>query len=187
MPGGWIEETWWIVPWTVVAALGAFLVLAGISLVLWSDLLVDIFIFALGVLAIALGIAVLAGGHLLGRAGHPSIFALAGGIVAILFGAAVIFRHDLVLALIIYAGAAAAILIGLPLLVLGMLLSLGGWVRWAILLAGLGLLASGAALALFPALVSRILVLAGGAGVALAGCLALSLALRMRREDRPAG
>ncbi|HXW99149.1 MAG TPA: hypothetical protein VEI51_05455 [Methanomicrobiales archaeon] len=187
MPGGWIKETWWIVPWTVVAALGGLLVLAGISLVLWSDLLVDLFIGALGVLAIVLGVAVLTGGHLLGRARPPSIFLIAGGIVSILFGVAVIFRHDLVLDLIIYAGAFVAILIGLALLAVGLLLSLGGWIRWAILLGGLGFLASGAALALFPDLVSRVLVTAGGAMIALCGCLAIWLALGMRRDGRPAG
>ncbi|MDD1664106.1 MAG: hypothetical protein LUQ32_02020 [Methanomicrobiales archaeon] len=180
MPEGMAQGTWLVLPWTFVAAAGAFLVAAGISLIIWSDLLVNLFILALGLVAILLGVVILAGGHLLGQAGFPSILLLAAGLLSILIGLLVFLRRDLVFDLIIYFGAAIAMLAGLFLLFLGSILSLRGWVRWVIFIGGSGLFLTGIALALFPALVTRILIAAGGLVIAGTGCIAIYLALSTR-------
>ncbi|MDD1661756.1 MAG: hypothetical protein LUO97_01410 [Methanomicrobiales archaeon] len=180
MPEGMFEETWFILPWTVVAAAGALLLAAGISLVIWSDLFVDLFILVLGLVAILAGIAILAGGHLMGRAGFPSIFLLAAGLFSLLVGLLVILWRDLAFDLIIFSGAAMGMLAGLFLLFLGSILSLSGWIRGVILIGGGGFFLTGIALVLFPALVAHILIVAAGLLLAGTGCLAISLALSMR-------
>lgn len=181
MPEGVALGTWLVLPWTFVAAAGAFLIAAGLSLIIWSDLLVNLFIMVLGLIAILLGLVILAGGHFMGRAGFPSILLLATGLVSLLIGLLVFLRRDLVFDLIIYFGAAIAMLAGLFLLFLGSLLSLRGWVRRVILLGGSGLLLTGIALVLFPALVTRILIVAGGAMLAGTGCIAIYFALSIRK------
>ncbi|MDD1664915.1 MAG: hypothetical protein LUQ32_06135 [Methanomicrobiales archaeon] len=180
MPEGIAQGTWLVLPWTFVAAAGVFLVAAGFSLILWSDLLVNLFILILGLIAILLGVIILAGGHLMGRAGFSSIPFLATGLVSILVGLLVFLKRDLVFDLIIYFGAAIAMLAGLFLLFLGGILSLRGWVRLVILLGGSGFFLTGIALALFPALVTRILIAAGGLMIAGTGCIAIYLALFTR-------
>jgi len=180
MPVGMVQGTWLVLPWTFFAAAGAFLVAAGLSLIIWSDLLVNIFILILGLIAVLLGIGILAGGHLMGRAGFSSILLLATGLVSILLGLLVFLRRDLVFDLIIYFGVAIAMVAGLFLLFLGSILSLGGWVRRVIFLGGSGFFLTGIALVLFPALVTRILIAAGGAMIAGTGCIAIYFALSTR-------
>jgi hypothetical protein len=182
MPEVMAEGTWMVISWTLVAFAGVFLVLAGLSLIIWSDLLVNIFVIILGLLAIFLGLGLLAGGHLMGRAGFPSIFLLFFGLASILTGLSVFLWRDLVFDLIIYAGAGIAMLTGLLLLFLGSILSIRGWGRRMILLGGSGLLITGIALILFPNLAARVLVTAGGVMTALAGCLAILFALTLRQE-----
>jgi len=181
MPEGIAQGIWLVLPWTFIAAAGVSLVAAGFSLILWSDLLVNLFILILGLIAILLGVTILAGGHLMGRgAGFPSIPFLATGLVSILVGLLVFLKRDLVFDLIIYFGAAIAMLAGLVLLFLGGILSLRGRVRLVILIGGSGLFLAGIALALFPALVTRILIAAGGLMIAGTGCITLYLALSAR-------
>jgi hypothetical protein len=187
MPEGMVVQgTWLVLPWTFFAAAGAFLIAAGLSLIVWSDLLVNFFILALGLMAILLGVVVLAGGHLMGRAGFPSILLLAAGLVSILVGLLVFLRRDIIFDLIIYFGAAVAMLAGLFLLFLGGILSIRGWVRRVILLGGIGFFLTGIAIVIFPALVSRILVAAGGMMIAGTGCIAIYYALSMREPLRSA-
>ena len=132
-------------------------------------------------MAILIGLVILAGGHLMGRAGFPSILLLSTGLVFILLGILVFLRRDLVFDLIIYFGAAIAVLAGLLLLFLGSILSLGGWVRWVILLGGSGLFLTGIALVLLPALVTRILIASGGVMIAGTGCIVIYFALSLRK------
>ena len=186
MPEGVALGSWLVLPWTIVAAAGVFLIVAGLSLVIWSDLLVNLFVLALGLVAILLGLVVLAGGHLMGRAGFPSVLLTAAGLLSLLFGLFVFLRRDLVFDLIIYFGAAIAVLAGLLLLFLGSLLSLRGWVRWVILLGGSGLFLTGIALVLLPALVTRILIASGGATIAGTGCIAIYFALSLREGEKRA-
>jgi len=186
MPEGVVQGAWFILPWTLVAAGGVFLIAAGLSLIIWSDLLVNLFILILGLTAIILGVVVLVGGHLMGRAGFPSILLLATGLFSLLIGLLVFLRRDLVFDLIIYFGAAIAMLAGLFLLFLGSILSLGGWVRRVILLGGSGFFLTGIALVIFPALVTRILIAAGGLMIAGTGCIAIYFALSLREPvSRP--
>jgi hypothetical protein len=180
MPEGMIQGAWFILPWTLVAVAGVFLVAAGLSLIVWSDLLVNLVILALGLIAIVLGVVILAGGHLMGRAGFPSLLLLAAGLVSLLIGILVFLSRDLVFDLIIYFGAAAAMLAGLFLLLLGSIISHRGWVRWVILLGGIGFFLTGIALVLFPAMVTRILIAAGGLMIMGTGFIAIYLALSMR-------
>jgi hypothetical protein len=184
MPEGMAEGTWFVLPWTFIAAAGVFLVAAGLSLIVWSDLLVNLFILVLGLLAILLGLGVLTGGHLMGRAGFPSFLLLATGLVSILVGLLVFIRRDIIFDLIIYSGAAVAMLAGLFFLFLGGILSIHGWVRRVILLGGSGFFLTGIALVIFPTLVTRILIAAGGMMIAGTGCIAIYYALSLREPLR---
>jgi hypothetical protein len=180
MPGGVALGGRLVVPWILVAGAGVFLIAAGLSLIIWSDLLVDLFSLILGLVAILLGLGLLAGGLFLGRAGFLSLLLPAAGLVFLLMGILVFLRRDLVFVLIIYFGAVAATLAGLFLLFLGSILTLRGWVRWVILLAGGGLFLTGITLVLFPVPVTRILIDAGGAMIAGTGCIAVYFALSFR-------
>ena len=182
MAGGMAEESWMVVPWTLVAAMGLALLAVGVSLVIWGDILVNIIAVILGLLAILLGIGVLSSGHLMGKRGFPSLFLLFAGLFLVAVGLLVLFRREIIFDLLIYSGALVAGIAGLALLFLGGLLSVGGWARRFILLGGAALLVAGVALVLFPGLVARLLVTAAGVVTALAGCIALWFALAMRRE-----
>jgi hypothetical protein len=180
-----LQETWIHLPPALVPAAGALLVAIGISLMVWSDLLVDLFIILLGILAIILGMGFIAGGYFMGRAGLHRVLPIIAGLASILMGLLVFLERDLVFDLIIYLGAVLAILGGLFLLFIGGLLSVHGWGRRVFLGGGAGLLLSGIALLLFPALVTRILLAAGGAVIAGAGCGILLFALIRKREIQP--
>jgi hypothetical protein len=71
-------------------------------------------------------------------------------------------------------------LAGLFVLFLESILSLRGGMRWVIFIGGSGLFLTGITLALFPALITRILIAAGGLMIAGTGCIALYLALSAR-------
>ena len=186
MPEGMPEGTWLVLPWTFIVAAGVFLVAAGISLIVWSDILVNLVILLLGLLAIILGLGLLTGGHLMGRAGFPSILLLVTGLVSILVGLLIFLRRDIIFDLIIYSGAAVAMLAGLFFLFLGGILSIHGWGRRVILLGGSGFFLTGIALVIFPELVTRILITAGGLMIAGTGCLAIYYALSTRELVRGA-
>jgi hypothetical protein len=170
------EETGITLPRPFLPGAGALLITAGVSLLLWSDILVDLAIALLGVLALLLGLGFFLAGHFLGRSGIPSILLFIAGLFSILSGILALLRRDLVLDLIIYLGAAMAILAGLFLVFMGSLLSVRGPVRRGFLGAGGALLITGVALALFPGPVARFLLAAGGAVLAAAGCAALLFA-----------
>jgi hypothetical protein len=176
------QETWITLPPSFLPAAGALLIAAGISLIVWSDLLVNLFIIILGVLAILLGIGFIAGGHLVGRTGIFPVLLFMAGLSSIMVGILVFLRRDLVFHLIIYLGAGIAILAGLLLLFIGGLLSVHGWVRRVFLGGGAGLLLSGSALLIFPTLVTRILITTGGAVIAGAGCLVILISLLEKSE-----
>jgi hypothetical protein len=178
------EETWITLPPSFLPALGALLVVAGSCLLLWSEILVGLFAVILGLLAILLGLGFLAAGHFLGRAGVPSLLLFIAGLSSLILGLLALLRRDLVFDLVIYLGAVIAILAGLFLLFIGSLLSLQGWGRRVFLWGGTGILLAGISLALFPALVARLLIAAGGAVITGAGCGVLFLAFSRRRENQ---
>ena len=182
---GTYTETWFILPPWVLPAAGALLILAGAALVLWSDQVLDLLAVILGVIALLGGLALLAAGRFLGRAGlYPLVAPLAG--VLLLAGILTLLRHDLVFGLAIDVGAALGILVGLALLLIGGLVSVRGPARWFFLGGGGALLAAGLALALVPAAASRLIVDLGGFLVAGAGCLVLLFtATGLRWQRRP--
>jgi hypothetical protein len=172
-----LQETGITLPPALLPAAGALLVAAGIALIVWSDILVNLFIIILGILAIILGMGFIAGGHFMGRIGIFPVLLFIAGLLSIMIGILVFLRRDLVFHLIIYLGAVIAILAGLFLFFVGGLLSVHGWVRRVFFGGGAGLLLAGISLLLFPALVTRILITAGGAVIAGAGCLAILISL----------
>jgi hypothetical protein len=148
----------------------------------WSDLLVNLFIIVLGILAIILGLGFIAGGHFMGRTGILPVLLFIAGLTSILIGILVFLERDLVFDLIIYLGTVIAILGGLFLLFIGGLLSVRGWGRRVFIGGGAGLLLAGSALLLFPNLITRILLASGGAVIAGTGCGILLFTLVRERE-----
>jgi hypothetical protein len=177
-----LQETWINLSPSVLPAAGAILVVTGLSLILWSDILVNVIVVTLGILAILLGIGFLAGGHFLGRIGVLPLFLFLAGFLSIVIGILAFLRRDLVFDLIIYLGAGLAILAGLLLLFIGGLLSVHGTGRRVFLAGGTAFLLLGVFLALFPALISRIIIGAGGVAIAGAGGAVLFMALARNRR-----
>jgi len=177
-----LQETWITFSPYFLPAAGVILLVLGVALLAWSDLFVNLFIVLLGVFAVVLGLGFIVAGHLMGRAGVLPALLFIAGFASILVGILVFLNRDLVFDLIIYLGAAIAFACGLLLLVVGGLLSIEGWGRRAFLWGGAVLLATGIALALFPDLVTRILIGAGGAVLAGAGCVILFFSLRRSHE-----
>jgi hypothetical protein len=180
-----LEVTGIILPPAFFPAMGILLLAAGICLLVWSDLLVNLLAVMTGILAILLGLGFLAAGHLMGRTGVHPVLLLIAGFISILLGGLALLRRDIVFDLVIYAGALAAILGGLLLLFIGSLLSGHGPWRRLFLWGGGGLLALGIALALFPAPVTRFLLAAGGFIIAGAGAAVLLLSLPWGRVITP--
>jgi hypothetical protein len=179
------QETWTALPHGLLPQPGFLLIAAGISLVLWSDMLVGLFTVFLGVLALILGIGFLAAGLLLGRAGIPPVLPVIAGLFSIIIGILAFLRRDLVLDLILSLAATLSILAGLFLLFLGGLLPVQGWGRRVFLGAGAAFLIAGMALFLFPGPVARVLLVTGGAVIVGTGCAALFLAISRRRDGLP--
>ena len=175
-----LQETWITLPAAFLPALGVLLIVAGICLLVWSDILVNLVIVFFGVLAVILGIVFLAAGHFMGRAGILPVFLLIAGLSSIMIGILTFLWRDLVFDLIIYLGATIAILAGLFFLFIGGLSSLHGWGRRVLLGGGAVFLLIGIALVLFPVLVTRVLLTAGGAVIAGAGCVAIFFAFVRR-------
>ncbi len=138
-----LQETWITLSPYFMPAAGVLLVAAGIALLAWSDLIVNLVIALLGVFAVIIGLGFLVAGHLMGRAGILPVLLFIAGFSSILIGILVFLNRDLVFDLIIYLGAAIAVVCGLFLLVIGGLLSVEGWGRRAFLLAGAVLLVAG--------------------------------------------
>jgi hypothetical protein len=101
-----LEETGIILPPAFFPAMGVLLPAAGICLLIWNDLLVNLLAVMTGIVAILLGLGFLAAGHLMGRTGvpcsppHRRIHLHPSGGLALL-------RRDIVFDLLIYAGALA--------------------------------------------------------------------------------
>jgi hypothetical protein len=185
MAGEILEEAGFILPPAFLPAVGVLLLVAGICLLLWSDLLVNLLAVLAGILAILLGLGFLAAGHLMGRGGIPPVLLFIAGFISILVGILAFLRRDIVFDIVIYAGALLAVLAGLLLLLIGSLLSGHGPWRRLFLWGGGGLLALGIALALFPAPASRLLLAAGGFIIAGAGAAVLLLSLPRRGGIAP--
>ncbi|MGE5831519.1 MAG: DUF308 domain-containing protein [Methanomicrobiales archaeon] len=178
-----LAETWITLPPALLPAVGVLLMVAGLCLLLWSDVIVSLVILFLGVLAILLGLGFLAAGHFLGRAGIPPVLLFIAGLASILVGILAFLRRDLVADLIIYLAAGIFVLLGAFLLFIGGLLSSRGWGRRAFLWVGLALLAGGIVLAVFPGEVARAILAAGGALLIVAGAAALLVSYAGRRSS----
>ena len=184
MPEEILQETRITLSPLVLPLAGALLMAAGLCLLIWSDIIVDLVVAFLGILAILLGLGLLAAGHILGRAGVPPVFLFIGGVASILVGILALLREDLVIDLILYLTAGIAVLLGAFLLFIGAILSLPGWGRRGFLLLGAALLIGGIALALFPGPVGGFLLAAGGVLLLLAGGAVLLLSVAWRRPAR---
>jgi uncharacterized membrane protein HdeD (DUF308 family) len=182
MPEEILQETWIELPPASLPAAGIILILAGLCLLFWTDVIVEILIGILGILAVLLGLGFLAAGRFLGRGAIPRVLLFIAGLFSIMTGILAFLRRDLVADLIIYLAAAIAILSGIFLLFIGGLLSIRGWGRRAFLWGGTVLLIMGIALALFPGLAARLLLISFGVALLAAGCAVLLRALTARRK-----
>jgi hypothetical protein len=177
-----LEETWIILSPLVLPVAGALLVLAGLSLILWSDVLVTLLAGILGILVILLGIGFLAGGHLVGRNSLPQLLLFIAGFLSLMMGILAFLRRDLVFDLVLSFGAGLVTIAGILLLLLGSILSVRGWARRLVLGGGIVLFIAGIALFIFPTLVARILLSAMGTVIAGAGFAAFFSAFLPGRE-----
>jgi uncharacterized membrane protein HdeD (DUF308 family) len=180
MPEEFLQETWITLPPPSLPAAGVILILAGVCLLVFTRMIVDLLIGILGILAILLGLGFLAAGHFLGRGGIPPVLLFIAGFASIMMGILAFLRQDIVADLILYLTAAIAILSGILFLFIGGLLSVRGWGRRAFLGGGTVLLLMGIALALFPGLAARLLLASFGLALLTAGCAALLLAFTSR-------